>query len=345
MILNIKSENSRCEILFCKDAFARLAKFSGGDGLVVTDRNVCRLYQEKFDKFCNLPIFVMEAGEAHKSEETLFALLRKISEEKLCKNSRLIAVGGGVVGDLAGLAAALYMRGIELILIPTTLLSQADSAVGGKTALDFAGVKNLIGTYKFPAKVFIDSGFLHTLSMRELRCGLGEIVKHGALCPPLFAELSGNAEKLFDLDFLAEIVPANVTFKASVVRRDPRETGLRKCLNLGHTTAHALELSHGSSLSHGECVAAGIIYESMIAQKYFDCDGEFLARLRALCLVVLGGLPSCAAEELCGALLDKKNTKRGSVVLTVPVAAGKYELLELPYEEYLKEFKAVYGRC
>ena len=328
-----------------KTELAPLNDKIGARGLLVfTDENVSRIYGEKIRKYLKgVPVFVMPAGEANKTQETLFALLSAMAENGLRRNSALIALGGGVVGDIGGLAAALYMRGIDCYQVPTTLLSQVDSSVGGKTAIDFCGVKNLIGAFKQPKKVFADPAFFKSLPEREIRCGLGEIVKHGALDGEIFDLLWSNRDNLFDLNFLAEIVPKNIAFKAGVVRKDPHEKSLRKCLNLGHTTAHALELVDGK-LSHGEYVLVGTIVEAELARKNLDCDGEYLDRLVTLCRAVLRELPRLPfAQAAASALLDKKNVIKDMVVLSVPVRRGEYALLELKFSDYAEALARMEG--
>lgn len=304
-------------------------------GLVFTDENVLRLYGNQLKHYLGgVPVHAMPAGEKNKTEQTLFSLLRTMGEVGLRRNSTLIALGGGVVGDVGGLAASLYMRGIRCIQVPTTLLAQVDSSVGGKTAIDFCGVKNLVGAFHQPARVLADPIFLSTLPPREIRCGLGEIVKHGALCGELFDTLWENRTRLTEISFLADIIPQNIAFKAEIVRKDPREAGLRKCLNLGHTTAHAIELL-GGELSHGECVLLGTALEARIARKHFSCDEAYLARLETLCLLALGTFPQIDAKQAARlALLDKKNGKKGEVVLCVPTARGEYAFLSLGEEDY-----------
>ncbi len=302
--------------------------------LIFTDTNVYGLYGKKLARYLpGVPVFAMPAGEKNKNAETLFSLLGAMAEAGLHRDSVLVALGGGVVGDVGGLAAALYMRGIACIQVPTTLLAQVDSSVGGKTAIDFRGVKNLVGAFRQPALVLADPAFFGTLPRREICCGLGEIVKHGALSAPLFERLV-SAPDLFDLGFLAGIVPENIAFKADVVRRDPHETGLRKCLNLGHTTGHAIELC--TDLSHGECVLIGLIFEAELAKKYAVCDGAYLDELIALCKRVLScdlrSVDVSAAAEL--ARLDKKNETNGRVVVCAPRARASYALLTLGYGEY-----------
>ncbi len=303
-----------------------------------SDETVWRLYGTRaLRALGNIGVFTMKAGEEHKTPETLLSLLSAMAEAGLHRNDCLVCLGGGVVGDVGGLAAALYMRGIDCIQVPTTLLAQVDSSVGGKTAVDFCGIKNLVGVFHQPKWVYADPAFFATLPAREVRCGLGEIVKHGALCPEIFDTLEQNRDKLFDLAFLADIVPLNIAFKADIVRADAKEGGLRKCLNLGHTTAHAFELLDGR-LSHGEYVLIGTYFEAEISRARGG-DGAYLDRLQRLCLAALGEMPALpdAAQAARLACLDKKNTGRGRIVLTVPFARGEYRLLELGADEYERE--------
>ena len=308
-----------------------------------SDRTVWELYGRKIGRaYRESPVHIMPAGEAYKTPETLLKLLGAMAEAQLHRGACLVALGGGVVGDVGGLAAALYMRGIDCIQIPTTLLAQVDSSVGGKTAVDFAGVKNLIGAFRQPKVVLADPTFFATLPPREVRCGLGEIVKHGALSAPIFETLWENRDRLTDGDFLAAIVPENIAFKAEIVRQDADEKGLRKCLNLGHTTAHAFELSDGK-LSHGEYVLAGVIFEAELAKKYAGGDAAYLDDLQTLCRAALGGMPQLppAREAARLALLDKKNVAKDEIVVTAPVRKGEYALLSLNYETYVAELERI----
>lgn len=338
--IRTKGKTEESVIVCRKNALKAASPFAS---FVFTDSNVYAIYRKEIEKnFPGTPVHVMPAGEENKTYETLFALLSAMARAGLHRNDTLVCVGGGVTGDVGGLAAALYMRGIDCIQIPTTLLSQVDSSVGGKTAVDFEGVKNLVGVFHQPVKVFADGSFLKTLPPREIRCGLGEIVKHGALCPPLFDRLWENRNGLFGLDFLEGIVSENIAFKADVVKKDPEETGLRKCLNLGHTTAHAFELC-GGGLSHGEYVLAGLLFEAELAKMRVECDAEFLDRLKELSLLCLGGMPALppAEEAARRARLDKKNRARDTVTVTAPVKKGEYALLEIPCDEYARDLKNI----
>ena len=334
----------------CSEIFVERGVFSeikDRAGFIFTDTNVYALYKEEIQKvFPNTPVYQMPAGEEHKTQDTLFSLLAEMKRAELTRKSTLVCVGGGVVGDVGGLAAALYMRGIDCIQVPTTLLSQVDSSVGGKTAIDFGEVKNMIGAFSQPKKVYVDCNFLKTLPAREIRCGLGEIIKHGALNKELFELLFANSARLFDLEFINSIVAQNIAVKADVVQRDAREGGLRKCLNLAHTTAHAFELSD-KKLSHGEYVLIGILYEAEIAKRKIGrADCNYLDRLEELARLALGkisSLPPAQQAAQC-ARLDKKNTTSERIVLTVPVRCGEYEILELPCEEYAQLLEEIGGQ-
>lgn len=248
---------------------------------VVTDSNVFALYGEFLrEYFGDGEVFVLPAGEENKNFQRLFEILKRMTEAGLHRTSRLFAVGGGVVGDIGGLAAALYMRGISCVQVPTTLLAQADSGVGGKTAVDLGGVKNVVGAFYQPCEVIVDPMFLSTLPPREIKCGLGELVKYAALDGGIFELLKANADKLSEREFLFSLILPSVKHKAKVVEEDEKETGERKSLNVGHTTGHALELASG--LSHGESVLWGMLLETKLAMKYGVCAREYGEELTAL---------------------------------------------------------------
>lgn len=333
-LLEVKERAVESRIVCRENA---LEEAGAGASMVFTDGNVFRIYKDTIERyFPGVPVHVMPAGEENKTQETLFALLADMAKAGVRRNGCIVCLGGGVVGDIGGLASALYMRGIDCIQVPTTLLSQVDSSVGGKTAIDFCGVKNLVGAFRQPRLVLVDGAFLKTLPAREIRCGLGEIIKHGALSAELFDKLQVNQKRLFDLDFLTEIVPENIAFKAAVVQQDAHEAGLRKCLNLGHTTGHALELFHGK-YSHGEYVLIGMLFEAELCKRYERCDEQYLKELKELVLCAFGNkLPAIprAEEAARFALLDKKNTAAGRVIVTAPKAKGEYALLEISFEEY-----------
>ena len=306
---------------------------------VITDSNVYSLYgdvlKETFGDFAGT---IIPAGEESKNQETLFSILRDMLRSGMRRNCTVVAFGGGVVGDIAGLAASLYMRGTALVQIPTTLLAQVDSSVGGKTAVDMLGVKNVIGTFYQPEEVIIDSRFLSTLTEREIRCGLGEIIKYGALNGDIFKKLSA-AESILSCAFSDEITHSCVELKAEVVVSDERDlSGARKSLNLGHTTGHAFELYYGEK-SHGEYVLIGMYYELYIAVKKGVCGREYAQGLIKLISGVID-IPSYKDVDGAAAVAvhDKKNSDE-KISLIVPSALGEWTEMKLGFAEYAELLK------
>lgn len=306
---------------------------------VVTDSNVYALYSKWFQRwFDGAEIYVLPAGEENKSFHSLYAILEKMTAAGMRRTSRLFAVGGGVVGDIGGLAAALYMRGISCVQIPTTLLAQVDSSVGGKTAVDLGGVKNVVGAFYQPCEVLVDPTFLKTLPERELKCGLGEIVKYAALSGEIFDLLENNVSSFGDIKYLTGLISACIRHKARVVEMDEKESGERRSLNVGHTTGHAIELTSG--LSHGECVLYGMLFETRMAVELGVCDKEYGEKLLALVQSAIKLSPyekvdfSRIAESAEKARSDKKNTEDGLIQMAVAKAKNEWTMLSLPFEEY-----------
>lgn len=230
-------------------------------GFVLTDDNVARLYGDLLKTAAK--VCVVPHGEDSKTLQTAETVLREMAAARLDRKSRLIAFGGGVVGDLGGFCAAVYMRGINWINVPTTLLAQLDSSIGGKTGVDLTGYKNMVGAFHLPESVHICTDFLNTLPEREIACGLGEAVKTALLdenCMKVWTRYIDGGRK----DFFA-LVESCARFKESVTNADFKESGRRKILNLGHTLGHALEYADGHKRSHGEYVALGILAEAGVS--------------------------------------------------------------------------------
>ncbi len=243
--------------------------------LIVIDKNVFEIYKKEIITIfgnCNfkLEILILEIDEKRKSFESLDKIYSKLIENKYGRDSLIIAIGGGIIGDIAGYAAATYMRGIQYIQIPTTLLAMVDSSVGGKTAVNFGDTKNVIGAFYQPRLVLIDSDFLKTLNTDELVCGIGEIVKYAFITDEQFYDFfNRNIDRLFCLDekVITKIIYQSVLFKAGVVEADEKETGIRKILNFGHTFAHAFEVEQNHKIKHGQAVIAGIICALYLSEE------------------------------------------------------------------------------
>lgn len=316
-------------------AIAREAA-GGGRCCVVTETNVGPLYAEELEAslasagYEVAPRLTFPAGEPSKNLGTLAGLLEGLAERGLTRDDVVVALGGGVTGDVAGLAAALYLRGCPVVQVPTSLLAMVDSSVGGKTAVDLPAGKNLAGAFWQPSAVVADVRCLSTVSPELFRDSCGEVVKHAVLADarmlddltrsPLTAPGVGEAR-------LVDVVARNVEIKRDVVDADERERGLRQTLNLGHTLGHAIESASGFSLGHGSCVAAGLCMVSRASARMGWCSEETAARIVAC--VEAHGLPTGSdvpAETLMGYVGHDKKRHGDSVNLVVPVEPGRVEV-------------------
>ena len=224
------------------------------------------------------------AGEKAKTLSTCLEIAERLADLGADRTSAVVALGGGVTGDIAGLTASLYMRGIPCIHFPTTLLAQIDSCIGGKTGVDTDAGKNLIGTFHQPKAVFIDIAFLRTLPDREFRNGLAEMAKYALIeSPELAAQMEANVEKLRnrDLSFLEGVIASCCRIKKGIVEIDEKETGLRRILNFGHTVGHALEAESDYAISHGDAVSVGMAAATKISQRLNYLSGEDAERIIA----------------------------------------------------------------
>jgi 3-dehydroquinate synthase len=286
----------------------------GADCLVVSNTTVAPLYLERL--FPNLggrdvSSIILPDGEAHKTVASMQTILDELALSGASRDTTVVALGGGVVGDISGFAAACYMRGVSFIQVPTTLLAQVDSSVGGKTGVNHERGKNLIGAFHQPQVVMIDTETLITLPQRELRAGLAEVIKYGAIYDLQFlAWLEDNMQALLDKDraALVHAIKRSCELKAAVVAEDERESGRRAILNFGHTFGHAIEHCQGyGEMLHGEAVAAGMV----MAAELSGIDASEITRLRNL--IERTGLPVApppiASDELLAAMGRDKKVK------------------------------------
>lgn len=290
--------------------------------LIVTDNGVPQEYAKQVAERCaQAEIFVFPQGEQSKNFSILQEILKKMLDFSMTRKDCVVALGGGVVGDMTGLAASLYMRGVDFYNIPTTLLSQVDSSVGGKTAIDFCGVKNIVGAFYQPKGVLISVDTLKTLSRRLLACGLAEMVKMAVCMDKAFFEFLEKAE-LSD-ETLEEMIYRAVQIKSKVVEQDEKETGLRKVLNFGHTLGHGVEAA-AKNLLHGECVAIGMMPM---------CAENVKARLEPL--LQKWGLPTAYGgkkdEIYRYAVHDKKSSEKGVDAVFVD-EIGQFNIEKIPFE-------------
>ncbi len=275
-----------------------------GKAVVITNTTIAPLYGEKLvQSLPDASLATMPDGEQFKTLDTVAKLYVDLVEAGLDRSGTVIALGGGVVGDTAGFAAASYMRGVRLVQIPTSLLSMVDSSVGGKVGVDLPQGKNLVGAFKQPDSVLIDPDVLATLPEREWRCGMGEIIKHG-----LLADEGLLAPELWAKDRAAELVRRAVQVKVDVVQQDPYEKGVRAHLNLGHTFAHAIErVSHYSWL-HGEAVGVGLVAAARLSYALGLCDSGLAEEVEDIVDKV--GLPTRLGELDAEALFAAMGTDK-----------------------------------
>lgn len=298
--------------------------------LVVTDDGVPKEYALSVAAKCQEPTVVTVAhGEESKCFKEFGRLLSVMLNNSFTRGDCVVAVGGGVVGDLSGFAASCYMRGIDFYNIPTTLLSQVDSSIGGKTAIDYEGFKNAVGAFYQPKKVIIDPDTLKTLDTRQLHAGLAEAIKMSLTSDKGLFELIEKSEKLED--DLPEIIKNSIAIKKDVVEKDPKEGGLRRVLNFGHTVGHAIESFNAGRLLHGECVAAGMLP---------FCSDE--VRERLIPVLEKYNLPSKIEQkpdELMRYIMHDKKMSKNGVTAVLVNEIGSFVFKELaPSEitEYLE---------
>lgn len=256
---------------------------------VVSDSNVASFYMEELTSllkkdFDTVHSFIFDAGEASKNLDVVQNLYEELILNGFDRHDFLIALGGGVVGDLTGFSAATYLRGIDFIQIPTSLLSQVDSSIGGKTGVDFKQYKNMVGAFYMPKLVYMNLSVLKTLPKRQLSSGIGEIIKHGLIRDnTYFSWMKQNQEAIFALeaDAVEEMIYRSCIIKKNVVENDPTEKGERALLNFGHTIGHAVEKLSDFSLYHGECVAIGTVAAAYLSYRQGNISETDLSDIEA----------------------------------------------------------------
>jgi len=319
----------------------RLSKLNPGKPyrpFIVTSPNIWALWSKPFLASFKEPPTVLfhPAGERHKRMSSVESLAQQLSTAGADRDSLLLAFGGGVIGDITGFLAAIYMRGIRYVQIPTTLLAQVDSSIGGKTGVNLAAGKNLIGSFHHPQAVFADTDLLRTLPSAELRAGLQESIKAGVIYDAkLFRYMEQNAEVILntkrnaDTTALTKVVAASVRVKADVVSKDEKESGLRMILNFGHTIGHAIEAATNyKQLLHGEAVAWGSIAALNVARARNTLNQKDTDRVTNL-ILRYGPLPpfKATAEKLVALTARDKKNRSGIRSFVLPTAIGQTEIL------------------
>lgn len=317
-----------------------------GKLVVITDSNVDRHHSEE----CLAALtasgyevykYVIEAGESNKNLETVKSIYKYLLDLKIDRNSTLMALGGGVVGDITGFAAATFLRGINFIQIPTSLLAQADSSVGGKVGVDFEGSKNIIGAFYQPRLVYMNVNTLKTLPKREFQSGLGEIIKHGIIRDAEFFDyIDYSMSRIFEYneDVLKYLAKTNCSIKASVVEQDEKENDLRAILNFGHTIGHAIESVMNFQLLHGECVSLGMVGAFYMAQHMGMLDEKPVLKVRKL--LQKAGLPvkldGIDVDRVYDRMFHDKKIKNNKLTFILPKRIGEVLQLSISDEALIK---------
>ena len=337
VIIPVKTALGVYNVNVCRGGINKINEYVKNEkALIITDDGVPAIYAEIVrSQVKDGTILTLPQGEAAKSMENLELILRTLVENRFTRSDCIIAVGGGVVGDLSGFAASVYMRGIDFYNIPTTVLSQVDSSVGGKTAIDFMGIKNIVGAFYPPKCVIIDTETLKTLPKRQISNGLAEAIKMGLTNDRSLFELFEQGDPFENID---EIIIRSVKVKASVVEADERESGLRRVLNFGHTLAHAIEsVNKMQSYYHGECVAMGMLPM---------CDVGIRQRVEAVLKKVY--LPTEINGENVNEIItacahDKKMSGDDITVVYVP-EIGQFRFDKMSFSEYTEIIRQVFNK-
>ncbi len=333
MIIPVKTSMGGYDIVLERGALGRADKYFNLDRsvLVVTDDGVPREYSEKVASLCReAMILVLPQGEKSKNFDNYKKILEALVGADFTRSDCVVAVGGGVVGDMAGFAAASFMRGIDFYNIPTTVLSEVDSSIGGKTAIDFCGLKNIIGAFHQPKGVIVDVDTLSTLSDRMISNGLAEALKMAATHDKELFDIFENGQPLENLE---EIIERSLRIKKSVVESDEKESGVRRVLNFGHTVGHAIE-SNTPSLYHGECVALGML--PMCSQSVRE---RLVSIFRKLNLPIE---TECDYQRIIDAMRHDKKMSGDNISAVFVDEIGSFRIEKLPFDEFCERIKAVY---
>lgn len=324
-------------IIFTADAGMVLAELLDGtkheDIFIVADKHTVLFCDRLFEKVDWLPshVTVLDCGEENKSVESVSRIWMMLSKQGARRSSILVCVGGGVVTDLGGFAASTFKRGMRCINVPTTLQAQVDASLGGKTGFNFNGLKNEIGTFSIPEKVIIDPRFLNHLPVRERMSGFAEMIKHGLLSNREYLTRLLNLEhQEMTQEYMLELIRRSVTIKNEIVTRDPREQGLRKVLNFGHTIGHAIEslsITRGTPLLHGEAVALGLVAELYLSVKEKGFPEEIYREVRNFVKQHYPPYPLMDhVDTLYELMLHDKKNERWGVNFTLLSGIGEFSL-------------------
>lgn len=341
--IDMQFKNTAYPIIIDKGWEATLSKIPSNiflkKALIISDTNVGPLYSNEIIKALSendigIRTILIDPGESSKTIEKAMDIYTTALNFRMDRDSLFIALGGGVVGDLAGFTASTYMRGVPYLQIPTSLLAQVDSSVGGKTAVNHPLGKNMIGSFYQPKGVLINTDTLKSLPVRQISTGLAEVIKYGVIADKnLFSYLEENIEKVFSFDdkVLNHIIYKSCTIKAKIVAQDEKDKGVRGILNFGHTIGHAIEAETSfTEYTHGESVAIGMVAEAELAQLLGLIDKGFVDRLKNLLLKAKLPikLPNIDTDRLIKHMQRDKKNKIGKIVFVLPTKLGRVEMFD-----------------
>lgn len=320
--------------MFFDAGFGQLKKLvDQKTAIIITDENVFRLHTSKFEKW---NVIVLKAGEEYKVQATVDAVIEQLIEMQADRNAFLIGVGGGVITDLTGYIASIYMRGVRFGFVPTTLLAMVDASIGGKNGIDVGVYKNMVGNIRQPGFILFDVTFLSSLPDSEWRSGFAEIIKHAAIMDAtMFRELENNDVEVYKSkkNLVSALIQRNARLKSKVVLNDEFEKGERKLLNFGHTLGHALENQY--QLSHGQAISIGMTYASVFSEQL----NGFRQSQRIVKLLEKYGLPTYAAfdkQKVIDVLAMDKKRERKTINYILLERVGKAVIRPVPIKEVNK---------
>lgn len=336
----LKLDRNTCEVLVGKNSLNCLNEYlQDKKCLFIIDKLVYSSYSRFHSKYLSeifkdtykYDVYLLDSIETNKDISVVMDIVRHLSEKNYLRDSVIVGIGGGIIGDIAGFVSSIYMRGISFINIPTTLLAQVDSSIGGKNAINFSHCKNLIGTFNQPDKVLIDINFLTTLSKREIISGLAEIIKYGIICEYEFLTyIKQNLNDILncDTELIYNVVRRSCEFKIGIIKQDEYDKAIRKILNHGHTIGHAIEsITNYSLYTHGEAIIIGMYYESVIAYKFglITCDYfKYIEEILKSFNIKFDSKILETNEFYDALLIDKKN-KHNKISFILPIGKSKVE--------------------
>jgi 3-dehydroquinate synthase len=331
--ISTSAKSEDYDILIDPDALDRINDIVPGSHTyaIISDSNVARLYADRIRRqLPNATILTFEAGENNKTAQTWQKLNDALIATSAGRDTCVIALGGGVTGDLAGFVAATYMRGVPVVQVPTTLLAMIDASIGGKTGIDIDGGKNLIGAFHQPHAVIIDPNVLRTLPKHELRYGLAEAIKHGAIADAAYLQWIADSIQSIDAlesNAITHLIQRSVEIKAQFVSADVQEAGARAALNFGHTVGHALERVTRYAIPHGEAVACGMVVEILSGEAAGVTEAGSGAKL--MHALDGAGLPAALPKatsvgEVMAAMSTDKKARAGAVRYAIPARLGEF---------------------